>query len=173
MDKIVGIRKIKRKRAELKREKKVLVFTNGCFDIIHRGHIEYLKKAKSYGDFLLVAVNSDSSVRKIKGKERPVISLTDRLFILSHFPFIDFLISFDDETPEQLIKSILPDVLIKGSDYREEKIVGSDIVKKNGGKVITIPFLKGKSSSSIIRKILKRYKKNRNKIATKAQRHKG
>jgi len=158
MDKIIGIKQIKKIRANLKKKKKALVFTNGCFDLIHRGHVEYLKKAKSYGDFLLVAVNSDSSVRKIKGKGRPLIPLSDRLFILSHFSFIDFLISFDEETPERLIKVILPDVLVKGSDYSEEEIVGADIVKSNGGKVIIIPFIKGKSSSGIIEKILKRYK---------------
>ena len=158
MDKIVGIDDIKRLRAKLKKEKKVLVFTNGCFDLIHRGHIEYLKKAKSYGDFLIVAVNSDSSVRKIKGKQRPLIPLVDRLYILSHLVFIDFLISFDEDTPEHLIRTILPDVLVKGSDYREKEIVGADIVKANGGKVITIPFIKGKSSSEIIGKILQRYR---------------
>ncbi len=158
MDKIVCIEDIKRLRAKLKKEKKILVFTNGCFDLIHRGHIEYLKEAKSYGDFLIVAVNSDSSVRKIKGKQRPLISLVDRLYILSHLVFIDFLISFDEDTPEHLIRTILPDVLVKGSDYREKEIVGADIVKANGGKVITIPFIKGKSSSEIIGKILQRYR---------------
>jgi len=158
MDKIVGLREIKRIRAELRKKRKILVFTNGCFDLIHRGHIEYLKKAKSFGDFLIVAVNSDSSVSKIKGKERPLIPLSDRLFILSHFAFIDFLISFDEETPEHMLNVILPDVLVKGSDYSEDEIVGADIVKSNGGKVITIPFIKGKSSSGIIEKILKRYR---------------
>lgn len=158
MDKIVCIEDIKRLRAKLKKEKKILVFTNGCFDLIHRGHIEYLKEAKSYGDFLIVAVNSDSSVRKIKGEQRPLIPLVDRLYILSHLVFIDFLISFDEDTPEHLIRTILPDVLVKGSDYREKEIVGADIVKANGGKVITIPFIKGKSSSEIIGKILQRYR---------------
>lgn len=172
MGKIVGIKELKRVRKELKRQGKVLVFTNGCFDIIHRGHIEYLKIAKSYGDFLVVAVNSDASVKKIKGRERPIILLSDRLFILSHFPFIDFLIPFNEETPEHLIKVILPDVLIKGSDYSTGEIVGSDIVRKNGGKVITIPFIEGKSSSGIIKKILKRYKVKDNFSATKSQSHK-
>jgi D-beta-D-heptose 7-phosphate kinase/D-beta-D-heptose 1-phosphate adenosyltransferase len=158
MDKIVGIDDIKRLRAKLKKEKKALVFTNGCFDLIHRGHIEYLKKAKSHGDFLIVAVNSDSSVGRIKGKQRPLIPLVDRLYVLSHLVFIDFLISFDEDTPEHLIRTILPDVLVKGSDYREKEIVGADIVKANGGKVITIPFIKGKSSSEIIGKILQRYR---------------
>jgi D-beta-D-heptose 7-phosphate kinase/D-beta-D-heptose 1-phosphate adenosyltransferase len=157
MAKIIGREEIKRIRAELRKREKVLVFTNGCFDLIHRGHIEYLKKAKSHGDFLIVAVNSDSSVKKIKGKQRPLISLSDRLYILSHLVFIDFLISFDEDTPEHLIKTILPDVLVKGSDYKEKEIVGADIVKANGGKVITIPFIKGKSSSEIIEKILQRY----------------
>ncbi len=157
MDKIIGIKQIKKIRANLKKKKKTLVFTNGCFDLIHRGHVEYLKKARSYGDYLIIAVNSDSSVRKIKGEERPLIPLSDRLFILSHFTFIDFLIPFDEETPEKLIKEILPDVLIKGSDYGEDEIVGSEIVKNNGGRVITIPFIKGKSSSGIIEEILKRY----------------
>ncbi len=155
MDKIIGIKEIMAIRVDLKRERKVLVFTNGCFDLIHRGHVEYLKKAKSYGDVLLVAVNSDESVKKIKGKYRPIITLDDRLFILSHFSFVDFVIPFHEDTPEELIREILPDILIKGSDYDEEEIVGGDIVRSSGGKVVTIPFVEGKSSSSIIQTILK------------------
>ena len=158
MEKIINIIKLKKIRNKLRQENKKVVFTNGCFDIIHMGHIVYLKKAKSYGDILIVGVNSDSSVRKIKGQQRPIFPLKDRLFILSHFPFIDFLIPFNDETPEHLIEEILPDVLVKGSDYVQSEIVGADIVKKNGGFVVTVPIVRGKSSTNIIKTILKRYK---------------
>ena len=160
MNKIVHLEKLKKIRSTLERKKKVVVFTNGCFDIIHRGHIDYLKKARSFGDVLIVAVNSDSSVKKLKGKERPLVSLEDRLYILSNFSFIDYLIPFNDETPRKVIEEVLPDNLIKGSDYKKREIVGADIVRKNGGKVVTIPFVKGKSSSAIINKIKRRYGKS-------------
>jgi len=159
MEKIIEIEEAKRIREELSRKEKVLVFTNGCFDLIHRGHIEYLKKAKSLGDILLVAINSDVSVRRIKGKERPIVPLSDRIYILSQFPFIDFLISFNEETPEHLIKILVPNILVKGSDYKKSKIIGSDIVIKNGGRVVTIPLLKGRSSRNIINRILERFSK--------------
>jgi rfaE bifunctional protein nucleotidyltransferase chain/domain len=157
MDKIVRLKRLKRVRSRLRKQGQVVVFTNGCFDIIHRGHVEYLKKARSYGDFLIVAVNSDSSVRKLKGKGRPLVSLEDRLFILAHFPFVDLLLPFDEETPREVIKEVLPDVLVKGSDYKKGEIIGADLVEKHGGKVVTVSLVKGKSSSGIIKKIVERY----------------
>jgi len=130
-----------------------IVFTNGCFDIIHRGHIEYLLKAKSFGDILIVGLNSDSSVKKLKGNKRPVIGEADRAFILSNIIAVDGVIIFSEETPIQLISKVLPDILVKGGDYLIGNIVGKDIVEKNGGKIITVPFIKGKSTTSILNKI--------------------
>ncbi len=157
MDKVIGIKEIKGIRQVLKDEEKRVVFTNGCFDIIHRGHIEYLKEAKSFGDVLIIGVNSDVSMQKIKGAERPIIPLEDRLYILSHVTFVDFLIPFDEETPEYVIREVLPDVLVKGGDYTEKEILGADLVKAHGGKVKIVPYIEGKSSSAIIEQIVKRY----------------
>jgi rfaE bifunctional protein nucleotidyltransferase chain/domain len=157
MDKVIRIKEIKPFRQELKRKAKRIVFTNGCFDIIHRGHIEYLKMARSLGDVLVIGVNSDSSVQKIKGERRPLVPLDDRLYILAQFPFVDFLIPFDEETPERIIKEVLPDVLVKGGDYEEAESVGADIVKAHGGEVRIIPYREGKSSSALIELILERH----------------
>ncbi len=132
-----------------------IVFTNGCFDIIHRGHIEYLLKAKSFGDILVVGLNSDLSVKKLKGNKRPIIGEADRAFILSNLIAVDGVTIFNDETPKQLISEILPDILVKGGDYLIENIVGKDIVEKNGGKVFTVPLTKGKSTTNIFNKICK------------------
>lgn len=130
-----------------------IVFTNGCFDLIHRGHVEYLIKAKSLGDILIVGLNSDSSVQKLKGADRPFIEESDRAFILANIIPVDAVVIFKENTPYLLIKDILPDILVKGGDYDLEKIIGKDIVKKNGGKVVTIPFIKGKSTTNILDKI--------------------
>jgi rfaE bifunctional protein nucleotidyltransferase chain/domain len=157
MDKVIAIKEIKGILQKLKKAHKRIVFTNGCFDIIHRGHIEYLKKARSFGDVLIIGVNSDPSVRKLKGEGRPLVPLDDRLFILSHFEFVDFLVPFDEETPERVIQEALPDVLVKGGDYAEEDVVGGDTVKAHGGEVRIVPYIKGKSSSALIREILRRF----------------
>ena len=131
-----------------------IVFTNVCFDLIHRGHIEYLLKAKSFGDVLIVGLNSDSSVKKLKGKNRPIIRQEDRAFILSNIIAVDGVVIFTEETPIQLINTISPDILVKGGDYSIEDIVGKDIVEKNGGKVITVPLVKGRSTTNIFNKII-------------------
>lgn len=130
-----------------------IVFTNGCFDIIHRGHIEYLNEAKSLGGFLVVGLNSDSSVRKLKGPERPVVNETDRAFVLSSLKAVDAVIIFDEETPYELIKFVRPDFLVKGGDWKKEDIVGSDVVEGYGGKVISLKFVDSYSTSSFISKI--------------------
>ncbi|MGB9697598.1 MAG: D-glycero-beta-D-manno-heptose 1-phosphate adenylyltransferase [Ignavibacteria bacterium] len=140
-------------RNKLKQEKQTLVFTNGCFDIIHRGHIEYLNEAKKLGDFLLVAVNSDRSVKKIKGDNRPINSQQDRAVVLDNLKPVDGVIIFDEETPYELIKLFLPDVLVKGGDWKVEDIVGSDIVLSHGGRVISLSFLENYSTTAIIKKI--------------------
>jgi D-beta-D-heptose 7-phosphate kinase/D-beta-D-heptose 1-phosphate adenosyltransferase len=136
---------------------KKIVFTNGCFDIIHIGHVQYLKQASELGDILVLGLNTDNSVRRIKDDGRPINNEIDRALTLSSLYFIDYIILFDEETPYELIKQIKPNVLVKGDDYEVEKIVGYDIVIQNGGKVKTLPFVPGKSTSNIIKKILKIY----------------
>ncbi len=132
---------------------KKLVFTNGCFDLLHRGHIDYLSKAASLGDYLVVAINSDASVQKLKGKNRPIADEKSRAEIMASLFFVDAVIIFDDDTPLRLIKLIKPDLLIKGADYTISTIVGADEVIANGGNVNTIQFLEGYSTSLIEKKI--------------------
>ena len=132
---------------------KKIVFTNGCFDVIHAGHVSYLKEAKSYGDILIVGVNSDDSVKRLKGEIRPINTLEDRMTVLSGLESVDYLIAFEEDTPYNIIKQIEPDVLVKGGDYQPENIVGYDIVTNKGGKVITTQFKNGLSSTKIINKM--------------------
>jgi len=132
-----------------------LVFTNGCFDIIHRGHVEYLNQAKSLGKYLLVGLNSDESVRKIKGEGRPINIEDDRAFVLSNLKCVDAVIVFNEDTPYSLIKAVRPDILVKGGDWKEDKIVGSDVVKNYGGKVYSLKYIDSYSTSNIIDKIKK------------------
>ena len=132
-----------------------IVFTNGCFDILHRGHVEYLTEAKACGDKLVTALNSDSSVRSLKGEARPIQSQEDRAVILDALESVDLVVIFDQETPAEIIKTLLPDVLVKGGDYTPDTIVGADIVTENGGEVKVIPFRSGHSTSSVIEKIIK------------------
>ena len=144
-------------RRELKASAKKVVFTNGCFDIIHAGHIDYLNKAKALGDVLIVGVNSDVSVIKIKGDKRPIIPEDERVLIVSNLKPVDYVVLFDEETPENLINKIIPDILVKGADWDIEKIVGKDIVLKNGGEVRTIEFIVQQSTSKIIDSIISKY----------------
>lgn len=137
----------------LKKQKKTVVFTNGCFDLLHYGHVKYLEDSKKQGDVLIVGLNSDESVRKIKGSPRPVISQDDRLRILAALESVDYVTTFNETTPLEIIKYLMPNVLVKGSDWDKKKIVGADLISKAGGKVITVPFVNGKSSSNIIDKI--------------------
>jgi len=152
-NKEISIEELLPKLKEFRSEGKTIGFTNGCFDILHRGHIEYLHAAAELADILIIGLNSDSSVRKLKGPARPVQDEQSRSLILSSLFFVDFVILFSEETPHRLISSIEPDVLIKGGDYKPEEIVGYDIVTRKGGRVVTIPFIEGYSSSSIIRKL--------------------
>jgi rfaE bifunctional protein nucleotidyltransferase chain/domain len=135
------------------KKKESIVFTNGCFDIIHSGHIHYLSCAADLGNKLIVGLNSDESVSKLKGKDRPYNKESDRLLMLASLQFIDVIILFNQDTPIDLIESINPNVLVKGGDYTEDKIVGADYVKKNGGKVISLQFIEGYSTSNFIKKI--------------------
>lgn len=137
-------------------EGKKVVFTNGCFDILHRGHVEYLAKAADLGDVLVVGLNSDSSVRRLKGEGRPVNDEQSRAAVLSALEAVDVVVIFDEDTPENLIRDVKPDVLVKGSDYRIEDIVGADFVLGRGGKVVTVDFVEGFSTTSIIDRMSKR-----------------
>lgn len=143
------------KLSEWKMQNRKIVFTNGCFDIIHRGHIEYLAKAADLGDILFIGVNTDASVRKLKGNNRPLQDELSRLMILAALDFVDGVVLFDEETPYELIRFIQPDILVKGADYKPEEIVGYDIVKAKGGEIRTIEFLPGYSTSAIEQKIKK------------------
>ena len=132
--------------------KEKIVFTNGCFDILHPGHIHILDQAKSYGDILIVGLNSDNSIKRLKGPSRPKVSQKDRLKILSSIKFVDYVVLFEEETPLKLIEKIKPNVLVKGGDYILEDIIGREFVENNGGQVKIIKLLEGHSSSSLIDK---------------------
>jgi len=132
-----------------------IVFTNGCFDILHVGHLSYLEDAQALGDLLVVGVNTDTSVKKLKGEDRPINTVEDRMLMLASLMYVDKVIAFDEDTPYNLIKKILPDYLVKGGDYELSQIIGADIVQKNGGTVTVIPFVSGYSSTAIIQKISK------------------
>jgi len=140
-------------REKLKREGRKVVFTNGCFDIVHRGHVEYLTKAKALGDVLFVGMNTDSSVRRLKGTSRPIVCQDDRALVLAAFRVVDYVCLFDEDTPHELIKAIVPDVLVKGSDWTIDSIVGKDIVEAAGGTVQMIDFVTNRSTTDIIKKI--------------------
>ena len=139
--------------SRLREQGKKIVFTNGCFDIVHRGHCEYLYKARQLGDFLVVGVNSNKSVRGLKGVGRPIIDLEGRMYVLACFYFVDAVIPFDEPTPIKLILAIRPDILVKGADYEIDEIVGAKEVMGWGGKVERIPLVEGYSTSEIINKI--------------------
>ena len=135
---------------------KKIVLTNGCFDLLHVGHIRYLAQAKKLGDFLIIGLNSDSSVKALKGKDRPINSFEDRAILLSALTSVDLVVIFEEQTPANLIKDIVPDILVKGGDYNIEDIVGYQTVMQNGGQVKTLSFYDGYSSTNYINKIKKR-----------------
>lgn len=152
--KIVLPEQLKRTIAVWRMKDLKIVFTNGCFDILHHGHIDYLSKASDLGDVLVIGLNSDASVKKLnKGVNRPLQNENDRALILSAFQFADAITIFHEDTPYELIKFIQPDVLVKGGDWKENEIVGADIVKAKDGTVVVIPFVDGYSTSNIEKKI--------------------
>lgn len=159
MGKVYSLTELKEQRKQWKQEHKTVVFTNGVFDILHRGHVEYLTAAKALGDLLVVGVNSDSSVKKIKGPLRPIVTDSDRAFLLSQLACVDAVCLFDEETPYELISALVPDVLVKGADYTVDAIVGREVVEKAGGKVKTIPFVPDRSTTNIIETIVQRFSK--------------
>ena len=151
--KILSNEELKSQLAVWRFQNKKIVFTNGCFDIIHAGHIDYLSKAKDLGDILFIGLNTDDSVRRLKGENRPVNDENARALILVAMQFVDAVVLFDEDTPYELIKTVQPDILVKGSDYKPEDIVGADIVLAKGGEINTIDFLEGYSTSGIIDRI--------------------
>ena len=155
-NKIEDRKDLKKVVERLKKEGKRVVFTNGCFDLIHVGHTRYLEEAKKLGDILIVAVNSDQSVRTIKGKKRPIIPEEERAEVLSALQCVDFVVIFHEPDPLNIISLLKPDVLVKGGDWGEDAIIGREVVESIGGKVVRIPEIKGASSSSIIDKIVNR-----------------
>lgn len=138
---------------KLKKQRKLIVFTNGVFDIIHRGHIDYLHKARSFGDLLIVGLNSDSSVRRLKGNKKPLQKQADRAAIVVSLKPVDYVVLFGEDTPERLIEAIRPDILVKGADYKVSQIVGAKFVKSYGGKVRRVRLSAGRSSSDLIKKL--------------------
>lgn len=153
--KVIDFNKIEDFADQLHAEGKRIVFTNGCFDIIHSGHVRYLKDASNLGDILILGLNSDSSVKRLKGSERPINSEEDRLIVLSALEMIDYLVVFEEDTPLSLIEKIRPNVIVKGGDWSVEQIVGSDFVISNGGTVRSLPYHQGRSTTEIIDKINK------------------
>ncbi len=154
MDKLLKNTEIAGKASRLKRSGKRIVFTNGCFDILHAGHVRYLAAARAEGDILVVGLNSDESVRLIKGEKRPVVPQMQRAEVLSGLASVDYIILFDEPDPLNIIKKIVPDILVKGGDWAEDNIVGADFVKEAGGRVVRISVVPGISTSSIINRIL-------------------
>lgn len=138
---------------------RTVVFTNGVFDLLHRGHVEYLEKARALGDLLVVGLNSDASVRRIKGERRPLCPQGDRAAVLSALACVDHIVLFDEDTPLRLIEALVPDILAKGADYTVETIVGADVVLKNGGRVVPIELTPGRSTTDLIKTIVERYGK--------------
>jgi rfaE bifunctional protein nucleotidyltransferase chain/domain len=156
-EKIIKREALKEKVQALKRAGKSIVFTNGCFDFLHVGHVRYLKEAKAQGDVLVVGLNSDGSVRQIKGPRRPVVPEDERAEILASLACVDFVTLFDEPDPAMLIRLLMPDVLVKGADWATEAIVGRDIVESAGGRVVRIPLTEGVSTSGMIEKIIAGY----------------
>ena len=156
MGKVISLRGLKE---VLRGGRRKVVFTNGCFDILHAGHVRYLKKARSLGDMLVVGLNSDSSIKKIKGKDRPIVNEKERAEILSALESVDYVVVFKEETPIKLIESIRPKVLAKGADWSHGNIVGQEFVESTGGRVVRVRLVKGRSTTDIIKKISRLSKK--------------
>lgn len=153
--KIRDLRGIKEDLSKWKQNGQKIVFTNGCFDLVHLGHLDYLEKARLLGDRLIVGLNSDQSVTRIKGENRPIQDELSRSRLLASLEYVDGVVIFEEDTPESVIKELLPDILVKGNDYEISNIVGADIVMENGGTVKTIKLVEGYSTSKIVRKIKK------------------
>jgi D-beta-D-heptose 7-phosphate kinase/D-beta-D-heptose 1-phosphate adenosyltransferase len=170
MGAIVTVRRLLRIRRRLRREGKVVVFTNGTFDILHRGHVEYLAAARRRGDVLVVGMNTDASVRRIKGNGRPINALRDRAGVLAGLRSVDYVCAFGADTPADLITLLLPDVLVKGADWSKGSIVGAEAVERHGGRVVRIRLTPGRSTTAMITKVLHAYGARRIRIPIQPQR---
>lgn len=160
MNEVKSLEEMKSIREQLRKEKKKVVFTNGCFDLIHAGHVDYLSKAREMGDVLIVGLNSDASIKRIKGVTRPILLEAERAFIISNLKAVDYVTIFEEDTPGRIIGELIPDVLVKGADWTIDNIVGRDVVEANGGEVKTIKFVNNQSTSKIINAILNRFGKS-------------
>jgi len=158
MSKYITLKDLLEKLSQFRKQGKKIVFTNGCFDIMHLGHVRYLAAAKDKGEILIVGLNSDKSANTIKGGKRPIINEDQRAEVLASLEYVDYVTTFDEADPLKLIQAIKPDVLVKGADWPEDKIIGADFVKNNGGQVVRVPLVPKISTSSIIQKILKMYR---------------
>jgi len=152
-DKAKSLNELKTLTAAARTKGKIVVFTNGCFDLLHRGHIHLLREAKALGDLLVVAINSDQSVKAIKGPTRPILAETDRLELIASMEMVDYVLLFDETDPYNIVSILRPDILVKGGDWSTGEVVGGDLVQRNGGKVVVVPYLKGCSTTEIIAKI--------------------
>ena len=153
-NKILELASMLAERAKLRNAHEKLVFTNGCFDILHPGHVRYLNQARALGDRLIVAVNADATVSALKGENRPLMPLGERMEILAALEVVDYVVSFDEETPQAVIDAIIPDVLVKGGDWTLDNIVGRDTVESSGGRVLSLPFAPGYSTAGLIDRIV-------------------
>jgi len=151
--KIYSLSNLKIQSDKWKENGEKIVFTNGCFDIVHRGHVEVLANTADLGDRLIIGLNSDSSIKDLKGENRPIIDETSRAILLASLQFVDAIVFFTEETPHKLIETLAPDVLAKGGDYKVKEIAGNEVVLENGGEVILVPFIDGFSSTNIVEKI--------------------
>jgi rfaE bifunctional protein nucleotidyltransferase chain/domain len=152
-DKIKSVEALRRIRARLRRSGRTVVFTNGCFDLLHSGHIRLFRRARRLGDVLIVALNTDASVRRLKGRYRPILPLRERQEVLAALSDVDYVTSFAEDSPRRIIAALLPDVLVKGGDWGPDRVVGRAEVEAAGGRVVIVPYLKGRSSSTIIGKV--------------------
>ena len=155
--KIMDDRSLARKLDDLRKAGKIVVFTNGCFDLLHVGHVRYLTAARKEGDLLVVGLNSDASIKMIKGRQRPIVEQAQRSEIVASLQVVDYVTFFDEPDPLRLIQRLKPAVLVKGADWSTEDIVGADFVKSRGGRVVRVPLVKDMSSSNIIERIMKRF----------------
>lgn len=149
---------MRRERERLRQERRRVVFTNGCFDLLHPGHVRYLEEARALGDALIVALNSDRSVRELKGDKRPILAEAERAEVMGALRCVDYVLVFDEPTPQRVIATLLPDVLVKGGDWSIDTIVGREEVEAAGGQVLSLPFVDGVSTSEVIERIVSRFK---------------
>jgi D-beta-D-heptose 7-phosphate kinase/D-beta-D-heptose 1-phosphate adenosyltransferase len=155
--KIKSVPQMKKVLGSLKKQGKKIVFTNGCFDILHVGHVRYLTQARKLGDILVVGLNTDRSIRAIKGEKRPIVAENERAEVLSALEVVDYVVLFDEPDPLGLITALKPTILVKGADWSKDKIIGRDVVEQSGGKVIRVPLVPGSSSTGVIEKIIRVY----------------